>query len=143
MLLREDTERAMLTSMRDFFKRFLLKSVLGKSGEEVAVEFVRTLGYRIIAQNVINPHGRRLGEIDIVAQDGACTVFIEVKTRSSESVPFGQTISREKLQRLSKIGEWYMKQSGTIGQPYRFDMIGIILSASGKSEAVHIQNVFL
>ena len=47
---------------------------LGAFGERVALGHLKNSGYRIIATNYRCP----LGEVDIVAKDGAELVFVEV-----------------------------------------------------------------
>ncbi|MFM7042001.1 MAG: YraN family protein, partial [Planctomycetaceae bacterium] len=51
---------------------------LGRRGEDEAARYLRGLGYRIV--------GRRervlRGDIDIVALDDRCVVFVEVRSRS-------------------------------------------------------------
>lgn len=130
-------------AMKDFFSRFSLRNTFGRGGEDAAVRFLRRIGYRILARNVVNPNGRRLGEIDIVAEDGECIVFVEVKARISEKVPIRLSIGREKLHRLAKIGEWYMKHAGLMERRFRFDMVGIIAPEGEKSEITHIRDIFL
>jgi putative endonuclease len=55
----------------------LLQKLLGDRGERAAVAFLKKLGYKILARQFRND----FGEVDIIAQDGETTVFVEVKTR--------------------------------------------------------------
>ena len=50
----------------------------GNNGENIAVKYLRSIGYRIVTTNF---RAGRLGEIDVVCYDGNQLVFIEVKTR--------------------------------------------------------------
>jgi putative endonuclease len=129
--------------MRSFFGRFSLANRVGRDGEKVAEHFLRRKGYSIVGRNITNPRGRRLGEIDIVALEKDIIVFFEVKTRTSAFLPPGMLIRREKLRRLAKIGEWYMKQTGWIGRKYRFDMLSVKEISGKEPEITHIQNIFL
>ena len=52
----------------------------GRVGEDDAVRWLDTQGYKIVERNVVN-HG---GEIDIVAKDGETLCFIEIKARAGE-----------------------------------------------------------
>jgi putative endonuclease len=57
---------------------------LGEQGERHAARFLhRRCKYRIVATR----RRMRYGEIDIIAVDGTTLVFVEVKTRRSESGP--------------------------------------------------------
>ena len=53
------------------------RQVLGKMGEDLACAELGRRGYAILARR----HRTRHGEIDIIARDGATTVFVEVKAR--------------------------------------------------------------
>ncbi len=52
----------------------------GKKGEDIAVAYLKSNGYRIVERN----YKCLFGEIDIVAKDGNTVVFVEVKSRKSE-----------------------------------------------------------
>ena len=47
---------------------------LGRAGEQMAAELLAGQGYQILARNW---RSGRSGEIDLVAQDGACLVIVE------------------------------------------------------------------
>jgi len=57
----------------------------GGEAEEVAERFLVRRGLEVIARN----YRTRLGEIDLVARDGATLVFVEVRMRSASSARFG------------------------------------------------------
>ena len=61
---------------------------IGQSGEDRATEYLRSIGYKIIERNKKYP----LGEIDILARDGATVVIIEVKAGRTGN--FGYAIER-------------------------------------------------
>lgn len=52
---------------------------LGEQGEELAVKYLKSHGFKIVARNV----RYRAGEIDIVARNGLEIHFIEVRTRNA------------------------------------------------------------
>lgn len=58
---------------------------IGLLGESAACEYLQSIGYNIAERNfrAYNERGACTGEIDIVAHDGAYTVFTEVKSRTS------------------------------------------------------------
>jgi len=55
------------------------KKEIGAWGEEVAADWLVKRGYQVTARNIRTPYG----EIDIIAQNGDVTVFVEVKTLTS------------------------------------------------------------
>ena len=72
----------------------------GRIGEAIACHYLTLIGYGIIERNL------RIGrnEIDIVASDGNCLVFVEVKTRRSNR--FGgpaDAVGRDKLLGIRRV----------------------------------------
>lgn len=79
----------------------------GAAAEAVAAAFLERKGLEIIVRN----YRCRLGEIDLIAQDGATTVFIEVRQRTSPA--FGgaaASITAAKKQRLLKAARHYLSR---------------------------------
>ena len=72
---------------------------LGSKGEDLAIQFLKKKGYRIIDRN----YKTSVGEIDIIARDGNTIVFVEVKTRTDDSFgyPF-EAVNKKKRQKLQK-----------------------------------------
>ena len=103
------------------------KDVLGRTGEQLAVEYLQSAGYTILERN----WRCTLGEIDIVAQLGRTTVVVEVKTRSSTK--YGHpldAVTPVKLARLRRLsGAWCAENPGA--HAMRIDVIGVIASHEG------------
>lgn len=100
----------------------LKKKELGAKGEEIAVRYLKRRGYRIIERN----YRSRLGEIDIIAEEGDDLVFIEVKTRSD--ILFGspfESVTVQKQKQLSKVALEYISKQDCHNRPARFDVVGI------------------
>ena len=77
----------------------------GISGEELAIEYLKKQGLKVVEQNV----RMTVGEIDVVCYDGDVLVFVEVKTRST--LAFGdplEAIDRRKVQKYRKMAEEYI-----------------------------------
>lgn len=55
---------------------------IGKWGEDTAVEYLTQKGYEVVARNVRTPYG----EVDIVAKQSDVIIFVEVKTRTSNTM---------------------------------------------------------
>jgi putative endonuclease len=111
--------------------------VLGHKGEDIAVDFLKQKGYKILMRNYMTP----MGEADIVAKDKNIIVFVEVKARSSDA--FGQpfeAVNHRKQEKLKKIALYYLNRY-QIELPVRFDIVSII-SRNGKAEVNHIVEAF-
>ena len=59
----------------------------GDQAENLALEFLLARGLTLIKRN----HLCRMGEVDLIMQDGAVTVFVEVRLRSSGNKTGGTT----------------------------------------------------
>lgn len=104
------------------------KDELGRTGEQLAVEHLTAEGYTILDRNWRCP----IGEIDIVARQGAATVVVEVKTRSG--LGFGHpldAVTPRKLARLRRLAGAWCSATGTTAQALRIDVIGVIVSRDG------------
>lgn len=125
------------------------KKSVGKRGEEIAVGFLKNLGYAIMETNFRNPSGRQLGEIDIIARDpeNREIVFAEVKTRRynprRESLP-EENITYWKLKKLARVASFYLKKKRLEEENYRFDALSVWLDPNGgKSEVKHLTHIYL
>jgi putative endonuclease len=111
---------------------------LGKSGEELALRFLREQGYEIIRQNYRTPKG----EIDLIARSDTTLIFIEVKTRRSKK--FGspeEAVDRTKQNRIRSIAKYFVSQYQLFEHDCRFDIVSVI--HEGNSIRIkHIQNAF-
>lgn len=110
----------------------------GKLGEDLAVAYLRKAGYRILAQN----YRCLYGEVDIIAEDGDIIVFIEVKSRKSET--FGdpqEAVGLEKQKKLSRISLHYLQQKHLETRNARFDVMAVKL-APEEARIDLIRNAF-
>lgn len=122
----------------------LAKKKLGAEGEEIAVNYLRHKGYRILERN----YRIRSGEIDIIAEQKRDLVFIEVKTRSGAG--YGsplEALTAAKKRQLSKVALEYMSKKDCHNRSARFDVVGVLLKtapAVKKSDAniELVQNAF-
>ncbi len=100
----------------------LSKQEEGREGEEKAEKTLKKQGYTIIEKNFRT----RFGEIDIIAEEKGCLVFVEVKKRNTPSFgnPFNAVTAR-KRQHLIKSALFYMKSHDSFNRKVRFDVVGI------------------
>jgi len=110
----------------------------GQHGERLAAEFLRQRGLPIIAANYRCPHG----EIDIIARDGDCLVFVEVRTR--QYLGFGhpeESITASKKERLIATSWHYLQSQDMPATDWRIDLVAIELGEDGGCVRIElIQN---
>ena len=112
------------------------KRKLGNLGEELAIKYLRKHNYKILTLN----WQKRIGEIDIVAQDQDKTVvFVEVKTRKSASFGPGQeAVNSLKQHKLIKTAQYYILENYNFEVPWRIDVIAVDLDS--KNQIGHIKH---
>ncbi len=111
---------------------------IGRSGEKIAARYLRSIGYTVTKTNVTTP----CGEMDIVARDGAYTVFCEVKTIMSED--FGSplfNITNVKKRTMIRNALFYMRAKRIYESPCRIDVVAITLDEKGRMKMIeHVKN---
>jgi putative endonuclease len=112
---------------------------LGKSGERIALRYLKNKKFKILAQNF------RLfrGEIDIIALDINTLVFVEVKTR--KSIDFGlpeESVTPSKQKQIKRIAQGFLMRNNLQDAECRFDVISIHLDQGQGYRIRHIQNAF-
>ncbi len=109
----------------------------GRIGETIAAGYLRLIGYRIIERNL------RIGrnEIDIVAFDGDCLVFVEVKTRrNSRFGSAAEAVGREKLLGMRSAAGRYLNRPGGPGRfaESRIDVVAVEIDRPGDRMTVDL-----
>jgi putative endonuclease len=116
------------------------RAEIGRAGEEAAAGFLTSLGYRVIARNV----RFRVGELDLVAEEDGCLVFVEVKTRTGTG--FGtaaEAVTPRKQQQLLRLGGIYLAGMAAAGNgPCRFDVVTVEPASGGGWTCAVIRNAF-
>ena len=102
---------------------------LGKLGEDLALKKIRHLGYQCVTRNYRCP----LGEIDLIAKDGGCLVFIEIKARTSSGFGLPQeAVDGFKQRRLVQVAKAYVAERNVKEAIIsRFDVVAVQLTPSG------------
>jgi len=98
---------------------------VGKFGEDLAQNFLKKLGYKIIERNF----RIRGGEIDIIALDKKTLVYVEVKTRTTRA--FGlpeESVGYHKLKFLERASKFYRANRQNLPQLERIDVVSVDLS---------------
>lgn len=90
------------------------RKTTGSQGEAQAAEYLLGLGYTILQTN----WRCRRGELDIIAQDGATLVFVEVRTRSSARLGSPEeSVTVAKQRRLAELAQIYLQFREAAGKP--------------------------
>ena len=95
----------------------------GYESEALAVKYLEEKNFKIIKQNFTFG---RIGEIDIIAEDGDVLVFVEVK--STQTTLYGnplEYITPKKQANLRRVAEGYLYVNKIYDKSCRFDVITI------------------
>jgi putative endonuclease len=90
------------------------RRLFGQEGESVAERYLRRKGYRILARNARSS----VGELDLVVEDGAVLVFVEVKARHTDA--FGgavYAVHRRKQDKLIQLAAQYLARHHIKNRP--------------------------
>ncbi len=111
------------------------RAELGRLGEGIAAEYLEREGYVICQTN----YRCEVGEMDIVALDGDCLVFVEVRTRSSRR--FGspeESITAAKRKKLVEVAQTYLLEHESQPPDWRIDVLSIELSQRREVERLDL-----
>lgn len=109
----------------------------GNIGEEIAQEYLLTLGYQILETNWRASHY----EIDIIAKDKDELVIVEVKARGSDTYEHpSEAVSDKKIRFLINAAEAYIFEKDS-HLDTRFDVITIIFYGQNY-ELEHFKDAF-
>jgi putative endonuclease len=113
----------------------------GARGELLAERFLaRERGFKFVERNWRNPADRR-EEIDLIAWDGACLVFIEVKARRDGArVPGFYAVDSRKKRALQRACRAYLALRRPPPRTYRLDVVEVSCG-SGAPGLRHFENV--
>lgn len=115
------------------------KRKFGDLGEEVAVNYLKARGYRILERN----YNRKWGELDIVAKFKKDIIFIEVKSQEKGTKFFpAQNVNFWKQKRLIRAARTWLSENRILPEtPWQIDVIVVKYdNDSGRSEIEHIKN---
>ena len=119
---------------------FLVQNKLGAWGEQRAEQEYLKRGFVLVARNVYNTRGKRLGEIDLVFRSETELIFVEVKTRRAGK--FGtavESITKAKQQKLIRTVKWFCQlfpQYGNLNP--RIDVCAIDITVIGDGRDLDI-----
>ncbi len=109
---------------------------LGNWGEGRAAEFLRAQGYEIAERN----WRCAAGELDLIAWEEECLVFIEVRTRRSQDYGTPQeSVTPAKQAKLIQLAQTYIQQHPELECTWRIDVVGVEVEGS-RSRITLIRN---
>lgn len=113
-------------------------SKIGIKGEQLAAEFLLNKGYKILHKNWRS--GQK--EVDLIAKYKDTIVFVEVKTRSKQTLQFPEeSVSRVKQNNLRLAAMAYADKSEH-NINIRFDIIAILMQQEHAKEIIHFEEAF-
>jgi putative endonuclease len=94
----------------------------GSRSERAAARFLKRHGFRILVRNYSCP----MGELDLVALDGRCVVFVEVRsTEASDLTKAAASVDAAKQRRLTKLAVHFLQKKRLLDQAARFDVLTV------------------
>jgi putative endonuclease len=110
----------------------------GAEGERRAAAFLRAQGLRILQRN----YRCRTGELDVIAEEGATLVFVEVKTRRAGGDELPEAaLTAGKKHRVCKAAQHFMRSYKLHDRLFRFDLVGLEYDDAGAWQCRHWRNV--
>jgi putative endonuclease len=112
----------------------------GNRSERAAAKYLRRQGYRIVARNYSSPYG----ELDLVAIDSGCVVFVEVRsTGTLDLTKTAASVDHVKQRRLTNLALHFLQQHRLLSYPARFDVLLLSWPADRKEPTIsHYRNAF-
>jgi putative endonuclease len=115
----------------------------GQRAENLAAALLERRGFRILARNWRRPEG----EIDIIAQDEDCCVFVEVRARLGDEHGHPlEAVGPRKQARVIQAARMYLASDDNLHPPgscFRFDVIGVLFPGDGGEPVLdHVENAF-
>ena len=114
---------------------------LGQWGEDRTAEWLQAKGWRIAARNF----RCRMGELDLIAEDGTYLAFVEVKLRKDGQYGAAcEAVTLSKQHKLRVTAEFYLMHHPTDLQP-RFDVAEVYAPQglhTERPDIYYIENAF-
>ncbi|MFZ4827174.1 MAG: YraN family protein [Phototrophicaceae bacterium] len=110
---------------------------VGKTGEDIAIQYLLERGYQVLAQNWVCAWG----EIDVIATENDRLHLIEVKTRRARTTDEALlNISNRKKQRMLKSAYAYLHHHQQEDCAWQIDIIAIALQTNRPPLLEHIED---
>ena len=106
----------------------LYQKNLGKTGEDLALDFLKSHSFSILEKNFRS----KFGEIDIIAEKKHCLYFVEVKTRSNlnHGAPY-EAVNKRKIYHIKKVAQYYLLKNNYPDYKLKLGVFSILIE-NGK-----------
>ncbi|NLG49054.1 MAG: YraN family protein [Chloroflexi bacterium] len=112
---------------------------VGDLGESLACAALERRGYQIVERNWRPRLWDTRGEIDIVARDGDCWAFVEVKTRRGHRTGLPEeAMTPRKLATVTELAQAYLYERSLGNVNWRVDLVAIELDGRGRVRRLNI-----
>ena len=116
----------------------------GLWGERLALAYLTACGWDIEA------HRYRAGrhDVDLIARQGSLVAFVEVKTRrtpvcgTSAGGSAVEAVHWRKRRAIGRVAETWRLRWGRRADQYRFDLVTVIVGASGTTNVEHVADAW-
>ncbi|MEK7550588.1 MAG: YraN family protein [Patescibacteria group bacterium] len=115
-----------------------LNRLVGKKGEEIATDFLRKKGYKILDQN----NSTKWGELDLIVTKNNILIFVEVKLKTTED--FGtpeEMIGKNKLAQVRRTAEMYLLNNPDIANKFDRYQIDAVCIVEETGRVTHYENI--
>jgi putative endonuclease len=114
---------------------------IGSQGERLAADYLEDKGYQLLDAN----YHTRYGELDLVMFEKDTIVFVEVKTRTSETFGFPEeSVTASKMEHLQNAGLLWLQENPDAPDDWRIDVVSIFLDRHGRPKKInHFINAVL
>ncbi len=108
----------------------LHKKNLGKIGEDLALDYLKSHQFFILEKNFSS----KFGEIDIIAKKNNCLYFVEVKTRSNlnRGAPY-EAVNKRKISHIKKTAQFYLLKNSCPDYRLKIAVFSIVIQ-DGKTD---------
>ena len=112
----------------------------GNRSERAAARFLIRSGFRIVARNYSSP----VGELDLVALDGRCVVFVEVRSTGTDDAERpAASVDATKQRRLTDLALYFLRERRLLDCAARFDVLAVSWPAAAREpHIVHPRQAF-
>jgi len=129
-----------LTSPAEFRRWRFWKRWFGRRSERAAAKFLRKLGWRILGANVHDG----LGELDLIAWDGAALVVVEVRSTSqADPQVAAASVDLRKQRKLTAAALRFLGRHRLHGVNLRFDVLALAWPPADREPTIlHLRQAF-